>query len=54
MFDYVGEKNNDLDNSSIFKCEEPSFEGGQYRINFRGRSIPSVKNMQILKSNNYY
>ena len=49
MFNCVGEENKEFDNVIIFNTKEPSFEGGQYRLNFRGRvSIPSVKNMQLV------
>lgn len=36
----------------VLDTREPSYEGGQYRLNFGGRvTVPSVKNMQIQDEN---
>ena len=37
----------------VLKTKEPSYEAGQYRLNFSGRvTVPSVKNMQIINDDN--
>eukprot|EP00586_Coscinodiscus_wailesii_P007715 CAMPEP_0172521388 /NCGR_PEP_ID=MMETSP1066-20121228/292554_1 /TAXON_ID=671091 /ORGANISM="Coscinodiscus wailesii, Strain CCMP2513" /LENGTH=471 /DNA_ID=CAMNT_0013304295 /DNA_START=145 /DNA_END=1560 /DNA_ORIENTATION=+ len=36
-------------NLRLLETRDPSYEGGQYRLNFSGRvTVPSVKNMQVL------
>jgi hypothetical protein len=37
---------------NLFSTKEPTYDNGQYRLNFSGRvTTASVKNMQIIDSN---